>query len=102
MLVVGTSGIPANQANSLLDKTVAVPGDESRSLVMLSVWHQIHCLNIVRKALYRERYPDMWKKYENGTVNFDTEEAYHIGKLPTHIFLLLCIKSYIRVLRYAG
>jgi mycotoxin biosynthesis protein UstYa len=59
---------------------VIVPGDEKKSLVMLGMWHQLHCLNIVRKALYRERWPEMWKLHENGSVNFDTEEMYHIGK----------------------
>jgi hypothetical protein len=83
--VVGTSGIPTHQAKSLSDERVIVPGDESRSLVMLGVWHQLHCLNIVRKAVYREHHPAMWIRYDNGSVNFETEEMYHIGKFYAFI-----------------
>jgi hypothetical protein len=47
---------------------------------MLDMWHQLHCLNAVRMALYPERWPQVWEKHANGSINYDTVEMKHVGK----------------------
>jgi hypothetical protein len=64
----------------LHDETVPVPNSDSESLVMLDMWHQLHCLNAVRMALYPERWPQVWGKHANGSINYDTVEMKHVGK----------------------
>jgi len=54
----GLSRIPKEQARLLPNKTLAIPGDEDHYAVALSVFHQIHCLNTVRKGLWQEHYTD--------------------------------------------
>ncbi|KAE9409717.1 hypothetical protein BT96DRAFT_806673, partial [Gymnopus androsaceus JB14] len=53
----GISRIPASEAEKLVDKTVPIPEDEKHYIISLDVFHQLHCLNLVRKALYPDYYP---------------------------------------------
>ncbi|KAJ4470470.1 hypothetical protein J3R30DRAFT_3711809 [Lentinula aciculospora] len=53
----GVNQIPASEANKLVDKTVPIPGDEDNYIVTLEVFHQLHCLNLLRKSLYPDHYP---------------------------------------------
>ncbi|KAJ3759343.1 hypothetical protein EV360DRAFT_42064, partial [Lentinula raphanica] len=53
----GINQIPASEANKLVDKTVPIPGDEKNYIVTLEVFHQLHCLNLLRKSLYPDYYP---------------------------------------------
>ncbi|KAE8356752.1 hypothetical protein BDV28DRAFT_163765 [Aspergillus coremiiformis] len=49
-------------------------------LVQLDVWHELHCLNDLRKTLYPERYTDSSLdslKFPNGTINRDTDMFRH-------------------------
>ena len=74
------------------DSTVPAPGSDSNSLAMLDVWHQLHCLNAVRRALYPERWPEIWEKKEDGSINYDTVEMKHVGKfqfLPQNSLIAL-------------
>jgi len=51
------SAVPREQAALLRNQTERVPGEgEARYVVGLDVFHQIHCLDMVRKALTPERY----------------------------------------------
>jgi hypothetical protein len=84
--IVGTSGIPNAQAERLLYDTVPVPGSDSESLVMLDVWHQLHCLNAVRRAIFPERWPEIWTYKEDGSIDYDTVEMKHIGRLTLSLF----------------
>ncbi|KAE9395136.1 hypothetical protein BT96DRAFT_862126 [Gymnopus androsaceus JB14] len=52
----GISRIPASEAEKLLHKTVPIPGDEEHYIVSLDVFHQLHCLNVIRKQLYPDYY----------------------------------------------
>ncbi|KAF8991800.1 hypothetical protein BDQ17DRAFT_1254546, partial [Cyathus striatus] len=68
----GISRIPRNQAEKLPNKTAAIPGDpDGFYIAELEVFHQLHCLNMVRQALYPDYYPDM----RMGTPRSDV----HIG-----------------------
>ncbi|KAF7865303.1 hypothetical protein EAF04_006280 [Stromatinia cepivora] len=65
------SHIDAESAALLTSKTsrVAQPGLEDRYMVVLDVFHQLHCLNFVREAFYPERYGRSLY-YPNGTLNY--------------------------------
>ncbi|KAF9063608.1 hypothetical protein BDP27DRAFT_1231783, partial [Rhodocollybia butyracea] len=49
--------ISESEANNLVHKTVRIPGDEEYYITSLEVFHQLHCLNLLRKSLYPEYYP---------------------------------------------
>ncbi|EIM79520.1 uncharacterized protein STEHIDRAFT_163559 [Stereum hirsutum FP-91666 SS1] len=55
----GISRIPRAQASLMFNKSVPIPGDEENYIISLDVWHQIHCLNMIRQALYPDRYGAM-------------------------------------------
>jgi hypothetical protein len=52
--------IPEEQAAKLPNKTIMFPHDSQRRYLMnLDVFHQLHCLNMIRKALHPEYYKPM-------------------------------------------
>ncbi|CAL1712047.1 unnamed protein product [Somion occarium] len=53
----GISKIPESQARLLPNKTSAIPGEDNY-VVALSVFHQLHCLNLIRRSLRPEHYAD--------------------------------------------
>ncbi|KAJ4470468.1 hypothetical protein J3R30DRAFT_3808153 [Lentinula aciculospora] len=53
------SRVPREEAKKLTDKTVPIPGDESNYIVGLEVFHQLHCLDSIRKSLRPDYYPPM-------------------------------------------
>ena len=55
----GINVIPNTEAEKLAEPTVAVLDEPGYSFVGLNVFHQLHCLNWVRKALRPERYAAM-------------------------------------------
>ncbi|KAL3421691.1 hypothetical protein PVAG01_05847 [Phlyctema vagabunda] len=65
----GTSTISEKEAKKLPHPTLPIPGTK-RYLVQLDVWHQLHCLNDLRKLLYPDRFPGLEElKDENGVVD---------------------------------
>ncbi|KAK7688360.1 hypothetical protein QCA50_008732 [Cerrena zonata] len=54
----GLSKIPKSQARLLPNKTLPIPGDEENYAVGLEVFHQLHCLNILRHAMTPDYYTD--------------------------------------------
>ncbi|KZT37528.1 hypothetical protein SISSUDRAFT_1106600 [Sistotremastrum suecicum HHB10207 ss-3] len=52
---VGMSRISKEEASRIANWTERIPGDD-HYVVQLDAWHQIHCLNLIRKALLPERY----------------------------------------------
>ncbi|KAK7687809.1 hypothetical protein QCA50_009028 [Cerrena zonata] len=71
----GISAIPKEQAELLDNKTIALPN--GKHLVEISVFHSLHCLNTMRKALRADYYTD---PATGIIVGFDSEE-----KLQEHI-----------------
>ncbi|PYI06043.1 hypothetical protein BO78DRAFT_316369, partial [Aspergillus sclerotiicarbonarius CBS 121057] len=65
------STIDSHSASQLLDQTERLPlaGREDEYVITLDVFHQMHCLDIVRMALYRDRY-DKHFYFPNGTVDY--------------------------------
>ncbi|KAJ7120701.1 hypothetical protein C8R43DRAFT_1034024 [Mycena crocata] len=54
----GISRIPKQQAALLPNKTSPIPGDPGYYIAELDVFHELHCLNMIRKALDPDYYPD--------------------------------------------
>ncbi|KIM73442.1 hypothetical protein PILCRDRAFT_81124 [Piloderma croceum F 1598] len=52
----GLSQIPKIQAELMVNKTIAIPGDEANYVVELNVFHLLSCLNKLRQALYPDYY----------------------------------------------
>jgi len=77
--------ISPHEAAKLSSKTVKIPGEENQYLTQLEVYHQLHCLDLIRKALYVsevERYHSEFKDYIGPDLrkNFKGKDADHIGK----------------------
>ncbi|KAF9269955.1 hypothetical protein L218DRAFT_4111 [Marasmius fiardii PR-910] len=49
--------IPREQAALIPNRTYPVLGQEDHYMIALDVFHQLHCLNEMRKAMYPEYYP---------------------------------------------
>ena len=79
---VGISRISAEEAEQLPNPTLAIPGTQDY-LIELDVWHELHCLNDLRKLLYPERFEGLEElKDENGIINRDTDPFRHWGITP--------------------
>ncbi|SCO22123.1 uncharacterized protein FFE2_15161 [Fusarium fujikuroi] len=50
----GISRIPRDSAAKLMNKTLPIPGEPGQYVIELNVFHQLHCLNMIRKRLYIE------------------------------------------------
>ncbi|KAF2834035.1 hypothetical protein CC86DRAFT_279384 [Ophiobolus disseminans] len=74
----GISGIPRAEAAKLTNETLANPDNPDEYMIQLEVFHNLHCLNMIRKQLYPDEYPELWEYWENGTVNHFTLQAKHI------------------------
>ncbi|KYK56496.1 uncharacterized protein DCS_03496 [Drechmeria coniospora] len=51
----GISRIPRESAAKLVNKTVPLPGSKGSYVVELNIFHQLHCLNMLRKRLYSKQ-----------------------------------------------
>ncbi|KAK6969383.1 hypothetical protein R3P38DRAFT_3243499 [Favolaschia claudopus] len=54
----GISRIPKSEAAKLPNKTSPIPGDPGYYIAELDVFHELHCLNMIRMALDPEYYPE--------------------------------------------
>ncbi|KAH8814874.1 hypothetical protein F5884DRAFT_851384 [Xylogone sp. PMI_703] len=75
----GITGISSKEAANLEDPTVKIPHNDSYA-ISLEVFHQLHCLDHLRKARYPDKYPDLWKYNPDHTVDHNTFLEYHWGK----------------------
>jgi hypothetical protein len=75
------SAIDSHSASFLLDKTERLPlrGRETEHAITLDVFHQLHCLDVVRMALYKEDRYDKHFYHPNGTVDYC--KWLHVGRL---------------------
>ncbi|KZS92001.1 hypothetical protein SISNIDRAFT_456196 [Sistotremastrum niveocremeum HHB9708] len=53
---IGVSRITKKEAMLLTNWTEEIPDDPGHYIVSLDIFHQLHCLNIIRKALWPQRY----------------------------------------------
>jgi hypothetical protein len=77
---VGLSGITPEEASKLYEPTAHLPHDNNTYVVTLGVFHQLHCVNHLRRALYPDEYPELWERNPNGTVKRDSIWALHWGE----------------------
>ncbi|KAJ3994953.1 hypothetical protein F5050DRAFT_387911 [Lentinula boryana] len=49
--------VPRNEAILMPNRTYPILGEEDHYMIALDVFHQLHCLNEMRKAMYPEYYP---------------------------------------------
>lgn len=73
------SVVSPNEASKLLNKTRAAPKAPDLYLVQLQVFHDLHCLNLIRQWVYMDVYPDQ-AEWVDGRLNHDTTNALHVGK----------------------
>ncbi|KAH8901446.1 hypothetical protein GQ53DRAFT_814903 [Thozetella sp. PMI_491] len=73
----GITGISPEEASQLYEPTVHLPHDNRTYVVSLGVFHQLHCVNHLRRALYPDEYPGLWEYNEDGTVNHNTILSLH-------------------------
>ncbi|KZS88505.1 hypothetical protein SISNIDRAFT_260318 [Sistotremastrum niveocremeum HHB9708] len=59
MYSMGIQKIDKHEAALLPNWTEPIEGDDEHYVVILHVFHQLHCLNYLRKALMPERYPNI-------------------------------------------
>ncbi|KAJ3737768.1 hypothetical protein DFJ43DRAFT_23524 [Lentinula guzmanii] len=50
------AAVPKSEAAKMANKTSPIPGDETNYMVIPEVFHTLHCLNTIRKALHPEYY----------------------------------------------
>jgi len=79
------SKITTSEAEKLDTKTLKVPNQPDQFLIQLDVFHQLHCLNSVRQALWIpavDRYRPHFDGFvlENGRRNFTSRGARHLGE----------------------
>ncbi|KAK7047091.1 hypothetical protein VNI00_006755 [Paramarasmius palmivorus] len=80
----GVNKISKHEADQLPLKTVRIPNDPSHYIVELDVFHQLHCLNIIRKALHRDYYQQL--HVHNGhTMESKQDEDEHIAHCIDHL-----------------
>ncbi|KAI9038103.1 oxidase ustYa family protein [Aspergillus affinis] len=63
--------VTADEAGPLLEETlrVPVPGRENEFMVVLDVFHQLHCLDVIRQSWYPKRY-GRGMYHPNGTLDY--------------------------------
>ncbi|KAL0564193.1 hypothetical protein V5O48_017862 [Marasmius crinis-equi] len=67
----GLSRIPEQEAKLIPWKTIRIPGDPTHYAVALDVFHQLHCLNVIRRGFH----PNYYSK----------EEQWHIDHCIEHL-----------------
>jgi hypothetical protein len=77
-LAMAISKISHSEAKLLPHPTLAIPGTQDY-LVQLDVFHQLHCLDDLRKMLYPERYPglDELRDALTGAIDRDAHAFLH-------------------------
>lgn len=78
--VVGMIGLTSSEQSRLSDPTPPTPNDPDTYPVMIQVFHNIHCLNNLRQAIWRDDYPFTLERLPDGRVNRTTNRALHLGK----------------------
>ncbi|ESK90002.1 hypothetical protein Moror_7932 [Moniliophthora roreri MCA 2997] len=80
----GVNRILKHEADQLPVKTVRISGDPSHYIVQLDVFHQLHCLNIIRKALHRDYYEHLHADSGHMPDSKEDEEQ-HVAHCIEHL-----------------
>ncbi|KAK2749650.1 hypothetical protein FQN57_005872 [Myotisia sp. PD_48] len=79
----GISKIPKEQARLLSNKTVPIPREPGQYIIGLDVFHQIHCLNMIRKRIWRTG-----KSLAEEEDQFEVEHIDHC--IDAHLQYFMC------------
>jgi hypothetical protein len=77
----GIIEVTAEEAANLPNSTAELPHKPNSYVVEIDIFHQLHCLNYIRKALYPDRYMEDFRDAydEHGRRNYFGHEARHYG-----------------------
>lgn len=77
----GIVEVSAEEAMILPNATAEMPHKPDSYVVEIDVFHQLHCLNYVRKALYPDRYMKHFRDAydDDGNRNYTGHDARHYG-----------------------
>ncbi|KAI3612864.1 hypothetical protein WG66_005458 [Moniliophthora roreri] len=78
----GINKISKDDADQLPVKTVRIPSDPDHYVVALDVYHQLHCLNLIRKAFYWDYYH---KLHPGPVINSSISEEEHVPHCIEHL-----------------
>uniref|UniRef100_A0A0W0FDA5 Tat pathway signal sequence n=1 Tax=Moniliophthora roreri TaxID=221103 RepID=A0A0W0FDA5_MONRR len=78
----GINKISKHDADQLPVKTVRIPSDPDHYVVALDVYHQLHCLNLIRKAFHSDYYH---KLHAGHVVHPRLSEEEHITHCIEHL-----------------
>lgn len=79
------SRITEHEASQLFEGTVTDLDTPEHYLIELDVFHQLHCLNDIRRAFYPDRFVGMHELNDDGSINYDTIAFKHWGTLSQFI-----------------
>ncbi|KZP22482.1 hypothetical protein FIBSPDRAFT_824591 [Athelia psychrophila] len=80
------SAIPEAQAKMLNNKTMRIPDLSPATYAAgLDVFHQLHCLNFVRKALYPEHYNDSNRHHAHATTSIPPQTPGDLSEPFDHL-----------------
>ena len=82
----GVTRVDKESADQLVNRTSEIPNDPGYYITALDVFHQMHCLNNLRKAVWPEYY-GIW---DGLTQAQKAEEQDHLSKFISIPFSLLC------------
>ncbi|KAK7019771.1 hypothetical protein VNI00_017937 [Paramarasmius palmivorus] len=80
----GASRISKHDADQLPLQTVRIPGDPDHYVVALDVFHQLHCLNIMRKVLHRDYYRQL-HAHAGHMTETQEDENMHVSHCVEHL-----------------
>ncbi|KAH8669042.1 hypothetical protein BX600DRAFT_511086 [Xylariales sp. PMI_506] len=73
--------ITEQEADQLSPQTMRAPNDPDHFVMGLSVFHQLHCLNLIRKSLYPE--------YYHNASSHGSDDVHHMEDHRSHCIELL-------------
>lgn len=88
-------------AKQLPNRTLAVPDLSDRYIIQLDVFHQLHCLDVIRGLLWPERYKHKSPSgyyLPSGERNYTSSAANHYGNIVQFSCILSCAEGYDRSL----
>jgi hypothetical protein len=93
--IVGVSAVNPEAASKLPNKTMTLPNQPDRYVIQLDVFHQLHCLNNLRKALWPERYSAELDGFflPTGKPDYTSISAQHLGNNPEVILFGLVLAN---------
>ena len=86
--LVGISHIDHSSAIQLPNATELIPGSDDQYIIQLQVSHLLHCLNLIRKTLYPDKFSGVFCDYYirddlppgKWARSYTSKDAMHLGE----------------------